>query len=1053
MPEPHDVFVSYASRDRERVLPIVEWLEAAGVKIWIDREGISGGASYALEIAEAIEQAKAIVLMCSEASLSSRNVKQEIALGWRFEKPYLPLLLAPVEIPKDVAYWLEAAQWVEVLDQPVAAWFPKLSDALARLGIETATNEPRMSRERPLLVGRQREQAVLRQHLDRLLTGQGSVVLVGGEAGIGKTTLVEDLSVHAEEQGHLVLWGHAYDLSVTPPYGPWLEIFRSYPHRAELPPLPSFVGDLGATAALGNQDQLFAATRAFFESVAGHQPLMLVLDDLHWFDQASLDFFRFLARQVANHRILLVATYRADELHRRHPLYTVLPLLVREAAAERVDVKPLTEAGHRALIQSRYQLNEPDPERLERYLAAHAQGNPFYAGELLRTLEDVGVLRQAGEIWQLGDLERVWVPPLLRQVIEGRLDRLGEAARALLAVAAVLGQEVPLELWATVGEVDEDALSEVVEWAAEARLLMELDSGERVRFAHALIRETLYEGLPATRRRRLHRQAGEALSAAREPDPDAVAYHFEKARDARAPRWLVAAGDRADRLGAYVTAADRHERALDLLGDGDATLSGWLLVRLGLLLRHTDLGRALGYLEAAEPAVRSSGNPALTAYWQASRGMVRCIAGRGRRGLTDLGAGVRGIRALPEDARSAESLPACLRVALETDGESTYADWLAMLGNLNEGRAYCEALLAERAAVGEEPAQPAGDVNFGLALTYAGLGHPDAATEAASRARDAYRQLGNYGMAIMASRILVRFILLPYYADRGPEQRAALSAAHVEMARDLARLVDGGAVPPEVADLMTRLLDSDSAAMEGRWAETRQAAMAVLEHGLSSLFMRQVGASHATIARGQGDPDVAWRLVRLALPAGAGYQPGDQAIHIALPLQQLAPALALDARDLPAARAWLDAYDRWLAWTAAVLGRSEGALLWAEYHRANGDPEQARQQAEQALAHASDPRQPLALIAVHRFLGQLDLTDGAFGAADEHLRQSLGLADACDAPFERALTLLEIAQMRIAEDRPDDARALLAEVRAICESLGAKPTLARVSELESATTA
>jgi tetratricopeptide (TPR) repeat protein len=250
-----------------------------------------------------------------------------------------------------------------------------------------------------------------------------------------------------------------------------------------------------------------------------------------------------------------------------------------------------------------------------------------------------------------------------------------------------------------------------------------------------------------------------------------------------------------------------------------------------------------------------------------------------------------------------------------------------------------------------------------------------------------------------------------------------------------------------VADLMARLLDSDSAAVEGRWAETRRAAMAVLEGGLTSLFLRQVGASHAAIAQAQGDPDVAWRLVRLALPDGAGYQPGDQAFHIALPLQQLAPALALDARDLPAARAWLDAYNRWLEWSGAVLGRAEGALLWGQYHHANGDRELARQFAEQALTHASDPRQPLALIATHRFLGQLDTEVGQFEVAEEHLQQSLKLADTCAAPFERALTLLELATLRAAQGNPDEARALLDEVQAICEPLGAKPSLNRAATL------
>ena len=189
------------------------------------------------------------------------------------------------------------------------------------------------------------------------------------------------------------------------------------------------------------------------------------------------------------------------------------------------------------------------------------------------------------------------------------------------------------------------------------------------------------------------------------------------------------------------------------------------------------------------------------------------------------------------------------------------------------------------------------------------------------------------------------------------------------------------------------------------------------------------------------------------LPDGAGYEPGDQAIHIALPLQQLAPGLALDAHDLLTARAWLQANDRWLEWSGAVLGRAEGALGWAQFHHAHGDQEQARRFAEQALAHASDPRQPLALIAVHRFLGQPDTEATRFNAADEHLQESLRLGEACAAPFERALSLLEMATLRAGQSMRDEARSLLAEVRAICEPLAAKPTLRRVAALEQELTA
>lgn len=918
----------------------------------------------------------------------------------------------------------------------VAAAFPGVSPAGAS---PPATPAPAS------LFGRDRELATLVKLLDRA-AGGGGLVLISGEAGIGKTALATAALEVATHLGFTVIEGHCYDRSETPAYGPWWPLIEQCARAGVIADatIQHIHSNVAETPV--RQDVLFRSVLAGVRAIAATQPLVLLLDDVQWADAASLDLLRVAARSIRSAPVVLLVTYRSDEVQRGHPLAVLLPLLVREAGAERIELGPLDRDALSALIAARFALEASEHDRLVAYVAERSQGNALFVGELLRTLDESGAIRQVDERWQLGELAPLAVPELLRQVIDERVARLGRGVQRLLTVAAIIGHEVPLDIWATVADVSDDDLLDVVEAAVEARLLVERPGGDRVQFTHALIRDTLYDGILAARRRRMHRGVGEALVMQSTPDPDAVAFHFEQAGDGRAVPWLVVAGDRADRLDAYVTAADRHTRALALLGDEDPRLRGWLLVRLGILLRHRDLARALGYLETAELAVHSADDSALTTYWQASRGMLRCLAGSGRTGLPDLDAGVRGIRALPDNVWSTGSLPACVRVALETDGESTYADWLAILGNLEEGRDYCEALLARWA--GEGRARPAGDVNFGLALAHTGLGHPDAAIEAIVRARDAYRQIGNHGMAIMITRLQVRFILLPYYADRGTEQRAALRAAHDEMARDLARLVDGGAVPPEVADLMARLLDSDSSVVAGHWAETRQAAMTVLEQGISSLFLRQVGASHAAIARGQGDLDVAWRLVRLALPAGADYQSGDQPLHIALPLQQLAPALALDTHDLPTARAWLDAYDRWLTWTGAVLGRSEGQALWAEYHRQAGEPQRAQAHAEAALAHAADPRQPLALLAAHRLLGELGIEAGQYDEAEAHLANALLLADACAASFERALTLLVIAKLQASQDAADRARASLSEARAICEPLGARPTLQRIAALQ-----
>ena len=181
------------------------------------------------------------------------------------------------------------------------------------------------------LVGREHERALLDERLRATLDGQGSLVLVSGEAGIGKTTLVANLARQAEAAGALVLWGHCYDLSITPPYGPWLELAGRYQPCDGLPPAPAFLHDPAALAAAGSQEALFAQTWAFFAALAAARPLVLVLEDLHWADQESLTLLRLVARRLAGHRVLVLATYRSDDLSRRHALYPLIPLLVREA--------------------------------------------------------------------------------------------------------------------------------------------------------------------------------------------------------------------------------------------------------------------------------------------------------------------------------------------------------------------------------------------------------------------------------------------------------------------------------------------------------------------------------------------------------------------------------------------------------------------------------------------------------------------------------------------------------------------------------------------------
>ena len=236
--------------------------------------------------------------------------------------------------------------------------------------------------------------------------------------------------------------------------------------------------------------------------------------------------------------------------------------------------------------------------------------------------------------------------------------------------------------------------------------------------------------------------------------------------------------------------------------------------------------------------------------------------------------------------------------------------------------------------------------------------------------------------------------------------------------------------------------------LEGIWVDARELERAARSSRSRTVFTWwRVIAGLGALARDQGMSTLAWELVREALPDGPTTEPGGTYFLSTLGLQRLAAELALDAGDLGLARAWIEAHDRWLTWGGTLLGQAEGRLLWARYHRLAGEPGLAREHAEEALARADAPAQPLARLAAQRCLGELATEEGRLADAEQHLGDALALAETCAAPFERARTLLAMAECRAANGDIGEARALLDEVRATCTPLGAAPTLARVDAL------
>jgi ATP/maltotriose-dependent transcriptional regulator MalT len=236
--------------------------------------------------------------------------------------------------------------------------------------------------------------------------------------------------------------------------------------------------------------------------------------------------------------------------------------------------------------------------------------------------------------------------------------------------------------------------------------------------------------------------------------------------------------------------------------------------------------------------------------------------------------------------------------------------------------------------------------------------------------------------------------------------------------------------------------------VEGQWGEAREIAASTLSASQAHDAWRRYPARFlAWLAREQGDLDLAWRIIREEFPEGPATSPGTTWFLPAIALQEVAARLAVDQGDLPTARNWLQARDRWLEWSGTVLGRAEGHLGWATWASAAGDLQFAQRHAMRARDAARSPRQPLALLRAHRLLGGISGSLGRRVEAAANLQAALELAEACGAPYERALTLLEMAATAGGRDGRALVADLLKQVTTICTPLDARPALARVAAL------
>src|SRR5215813_2082485 len=471
-------------------------------------------------------------------------------------------------------------------------------------------------------VGRTHELAVLHEALEQSFAGHGRTVLLSGEPGIGKTRLTTELAAFAQQQ-HAHVWvGRCHEGDGAPPYWPWTQILRSYltgwdtdTVRAELgagaADIAQVMPEVGMrlalqpTAAGLDAEQarfrFFDSLTTFFLTAARRQPLVLIVDDLHWADTPSLLLLQFVAREIASAPVLMVGTYRDLALGRAHPLSQALGELVRTPDSQSLHLQGLSEADvAQVLAHSRLTRSAA----LVTALHQRTEGNPFFLTEVVQLLAVEGPQSTGGD----QDAALAFpIPQSVQAAIGRRLHPLSADCQHLLQMAAVLGREFGVETLAVVGHqiginAAEDRLLELLEEAVALRVILEVPSAVgRYSFSHALIRETLYEELSALRRVRLHQQIaailehryGSPAEAAALPHAGAalaeLAYHFFQAAQGgqaidKAIAYARQAGEHAMSVFAYEEAVGHYERVLQALarhGAHDACQRCELLLALG----------------------------------------------------------------------------------------------------------------------------------------------------------------------------------------------------------------------------------------------------------------------------------------------------------------------------------------------------------------------------------------------------------------------------------------------------------------------------------------